>query len=324
MIRQIKAHMNKKLISSILLVVLISLLSISITVAQSLFTEDQKLLIQDLQAAINHFQQLTSYSFTGDFRSSEQDVSHLNGKDTRINQAVYETLTGKFVKKSTSTDVQVSIKQQNTSVGEDDVAPFVGDTTQQFDTIVVDGQFYLRFSDITPFFRVEKFPKGWARIDQLPAFSGSEFLDINTYLRIFSGQMSFPINEQSILSIQELPVESLNSQVNVKGIKVIFDGVSVFRDGQFDKLLNTFNIDQSADIETQRTLLGQNAIYEVIYWIGLDDQMIYRTDMASVIRTNPTMIVSSNIPQIIVDQMTTSGITFADFNKPIVIEPPIA
>ncbi|MBI1279024.1 MAG: hypothetical protein GC179_12920 [Anaerolineaceae bacterium] len=315
--------MNKNLFGTILLAVVLSLFSLSVTTAETLFTEDQKVLIQDLQAAIDRFRELTSYSVTGDFRSSEQTVSHLNGTDTQINQAVYETITGQVAKKFDLTDVQITIKEQHTSVGENDVAPFVGDTTQQFDAVVVDGQFYLQFSNVTPSSNAEQFPKGWARIDQIPAFSGSEFLDVNIYLRTFSIAILLPISEQSILSIQELPIQNFNEQVKVKGIKVTLDGVEVFKNGQFDKLLSTFNIDQAADIETQRMELGENTIYQVTYWIGVDDQMIYRTETTSVIRTNPTTIVSNNSSPIIINQITNSSIRFADFNKPIVIEPPI-
>ena len=315
--------MTRKLISILLLLLFTSPIKPSTVNAQSVFTDNQKALIQDLQTAVNRFQQLNSYTASGNLRISEQ----INRNNKTLNHVVYETFKGQVVKKSNNTDLQISINTQDYSVAVGDLAPFDSseDTTNQIDVIVTDGQFYLQLSNITPKSRAPKSPNGWARIDNMPAFSGSDFLSIDTYLRLIITQMSYPINEQSIVSIQELPSQSSNNQPNAKGLKVVFDGVQLFKDGRFDKVMDMFNIDKTLDKENQRSLMGQNAFFQVIYWVGVDDQMIHAVDAASVMRSGSDNIATTNNTNNsqYIDQMSITSIAFADFNKPIGIVPPI-
>jgi hypothetical protein len=313
--------MIRKLLSILLLLLFTSPIKPSTVAAQSVFTDNQKALIQDLQTAVSRFQQLNSYAASGDLRINEE----INRNNKTLNHIVYSTFKGQVVKKSNNPDLQFSINTQDYSVAVGDLAPFdtSGDTTNQIDMIVTDGKFYLQLSNITPKSIAPSSPNGWARIDNLPAFSGSDLLNRDTYLRQFTTQISYPINEQAIVSIQELPPQSSNNQPNAKGLKVVFDGVQLFKDGRLDKFMDMFNIDKTLDKENQRRLMGQNAFFQVIYWVGVDDQMIHAIDAASVKRSGSNNVANSSSTSQYIDQMLMTSITFSDFNEPISIVPPI-
>jgi hypothetical protein len=298
----------------ILLVVAICALLVSPAFAQ---TADQEL-IDYVQGAFDQFFTLESYSSSGTQNVVQHIVAKTQGQTVSVDQTIEQTLDGQVQ----NDDGQMSMSMQIDQNIAQDVAGQSQELTQTLEIILTGGDLFMRFSDVSPATMAAMFPKDWVNlVDDPDAFPGASAINAGQYADMFSSQFKYPLTDETIERIKELPGETLDG-MDARVIKLVFNGPALFASGEMDQYLSAFNTQQmGVDMDQLRESMGEQAALELTLWIGADDNMIYRQDVVMTLAGEMGAIVAG-IESMSLEQQVSGTITFGGFNEPVTIEAP--
>lgn len=305
----------KKRALFILLVGIICALLVSPVFAQS---TDQEL-IDFVQGAFDQFFTLDTYSSSG----TQNIVQHISlktqGQTVVVDQTIDQNLDGQVMNDSGKTSMAMQIDQ--------DIAQVIGeqnqDISQTLEIVLKDGGLYMRFSNVSPATMAGMFPKDWVNLVENPtAFPGANAINAEQYANVFSSQFKYPLTDETVERIKELPGETLDDGTEARVIKLVFNGPALFASGEMDQYLSAFNTaSMGVDMDQLREGMGKNAALELTLWIGADDNNIYRQDVNMTLAGDMGAIVTG-VESMSLEQQVTGTITFTDFNEPVTIEAP--
>jgi hypothetical protein len=298
----------------ILLVAAICALLVSPAFAQTADAE----LIDYVQGAFDQFFELDTYSSAG----TQNIVQHISvdtqGQTVVVDQTIDQNLGGQVQNDGGETSMSMQIDQNIAQV----ISGQNQEITQTLEIILTDGDLFMRFSNVSPATMAGMFPKDWVNLVENPnAFPGASAINAEQYANVFSSQFKYPLTTETVERIKELPGETLDG-VDTRVIKLVFNGPALFTSGEMDQYLSAFNTEQMGiDMDQLRENMGENAALELTLWIGADDNMIYRQDVAMTLAGDMGAIVTG-IDSMSLEQQVTGTITFGDFNEPVTIEAP--
>ena len=298
----------------ILLMAAVCALLISPALAQS---ADQEL-IDYVQGALDQFFELDTYSSTGTQNIVQHISAETQGQTIVVDQTIEQILEGQVQNDDGTTSMAIQIDQN--------IAQVIGgqnqDITQTLEIVLVDGELFMRFSNVSPPTMAGMFPEDWVNLADTPnAFPGAGAINAEQYADVFSSQFKYPLTDETVERIKELPGETLDG-VDTRVITMVFNGPALFASGEMDQYLSAFNTQQmGVDMDQLRESMGENAALELTIWIGADDNMIYREDVAMTL-AGEMGAIATGIDSMSLEQQITGTITFSDFNEPVTIEAP--
>src|SRR6188768_2329847 len=168
----------------------------------------------------------------------------------------------------------------------------------------------MRFSNVSPATVAAMFPKDWVNLAETPdAFPGASAINAEQYADVFSSQFKYPLTDETVERIKELPGETLDG-VDTRVIKLVFNGPALFASGEMDQYLSAFNTQQMGiDMDQLRANMGENAALQLTLWIGADDDMIYREDVAMTLAGDMGAVVTG-VDAMSLEQQIKGSITF--------------
>jgi hypothetical protein len=289
--------------------------------AQTAFTADEQALIDYVQGAFDNFLTLDSFTST----STNNIVQHIDmamqDMELGIDQTIAQTVSGQAQRES-SGELSMSAQVDQTILQETPGQP-TQNLSQTIDMVVAEGDFFMRFSNVTPATMASFFPSGWVNLSEnRTAFAGAEMINPDQFTSMFSAQFQYPLDEVTVERIKELPAESMNG-VNTRVVRLVFNGPALFNSGEMDQYLSAFNTGQlGVDMDQLRQSMGQSAALEMTAWIGVDDNLVYRVDTVMSLAGDMGAVIAG-IDSMYMEQQATISATYADFNEPVTIEPPV-
>jgi len=288
--------------------------------AQTSLTTDEQALVDYVQSTFDNFLTLDSFTSTG----TNNIVQHINvtmqDMEMGIDQVIDQIITGQ-AQRDAASGLSMAAQVDQTISQETPGQP-AQDITQTIEMVVADGDFYMRFSNVSPATVASIYPSGWVNLSEdTNAFPGANLLNAEQYTKMFEMQFQFPLNDTTIDRIKELPGETLNG-VDTRVIKLVYNGPALFNSGEMDQYLSAFNTGQlGLDMDQLRQSMGESAALELTIWIGIDDELIYRTDTQMSMSGDVGAVVAG-IDNMYLEQQATSSMTYTGFNEPVTIETP--
>jgi hypothetical protein len=298
---------------------LITLLALPASAQTGLTDKDQSL-VDYVQSAFDGFLTLDSFTSSGTSKINRHIEIIALEVETSVDQIIQETVSGQ-AQRDINGDLSISAQIDSTTDleggGLDDP-----EFTRTVEVIVMDGDFFIRYSNFSPTSMEVMFPDNWVNLSQNPhAFSGAEYLKADQYAGIFSSQIQYPLNENTVFRIKELPSETLNN-VPTRVVRIVFDVPALFNNGEVDQYLSAFSLDDlTLDTNQLQTSMGENAGLELTVWIGAEDNFVYRIESVMALTVELTDMVSG-IDKMYLEQQATVSVTYANFNQPLQIDTP--
>jgi hypothetical protein len=281
-------------------------------------TSDQQELVDYVKGVFDQFFELESYSTSGAQSVVQHITAKSKGTTIEVNQTIDQELSGQVQQNDDGNSMMAQIDQNISQV----TGGQSQEISQTIEMILTDGDFYMRFSNVSPATIASIYPKDWVNLAENPtAFPGANLINADQYTSVFSGQFKYPLNADTIQKIKELPGETLEG-VETRVITLVFNAPALFASGEMDQILSVFNAGSlGVDMDQLRESMGENAALELTVWIGADDDMIYRQDTAMTLAGEMGAIVTG-VDSMNLEQQSTGSFTFTDFNEPVTIEAP--
>jgi len=310
---------NKQKLFVVMLFVVLAFAALPAS-AQTSFSADEQALIEYVQGAFDNFLTLDSFSSSG----TNNIVQHINVtmQDTElgIDQTIDQAITGQ-AQRDSSGELSMAAQVDQTIAQETPGQP-AQDITQTIEMVVSEGDFFMRFSNVSPATLAGMYPSGWVNLSRdANAFPGAEMINPDQFTSVFASQFQYPLDENTVERIKELPGESLDG-VETRVIRLVFNGPALFNSGEMDQYLSAFNTGQlGLDMDQLRQSMGEAAALELTAWISVDDGLVYRTDIVMSLAGDMGAVVTG-IDSMYLEQQVTASMTYTAFNEPVTIEAP--
>jgi hypothetical protein len=187
--------------------------------------------------------------------------------------------------------------------------------------ILFDGEFYLRITDVSPRSIRSSFPDDWVNVedaqDDYPFLAS---INVETITSSYAGPLSIPIDEDSVLAIEEGEDDEIDGQ-DMRVFEIEYGAEVLLSTEAMSALVEAFaGMAPGIDVEDIIAQMADGA--EIIYtvWIGEDDELIHRMDSAVSIDTTLDLMGT----EFDFVQETEATAVYSDFGEDFDIEEPDA
>lgn len=185
------------------------------------------------------------------------------------------------------------------------------------DMRLVDDTLYLRVYDVSPEL-AGLYPDGWIDLsDGGQDIPGMELFNIEQMTNVAANTgIILPYNEDTVLSIKELPSEELDSG-EARVFLIELNGPALLDYEEMQAALGMVDI-PGVDMSAMMESMMNGASYTVQAWIDAEDAILVQIDVVLDVDTELTLMGQT----MTLVQSTTSSYTYSDFNEPVEIEIP--
>lgn len=185
------------------------------------------------------------------------------------------------------------------------------------ETLVLNGQTYLRFTDISQMPGSSALPQEWVALGDTSA--ETQYFDIGSLANLSEQQQRFLsiLDSNTVGSIEQLDSETLEGQT--MDVYELIWSTAAFE--ELAGMLGTSSLQTSADQPAQDLVesLFANASGTQQVWIGTEDGLPHRTTFEMVIEEAE---ISMQQQTMTLSQTTTSTVNYMDFNGEVTIPSP--
>ena len=205
-----------------------------------------------------------------------------------------------------------AISNQRISVDTGDGNPQA--MNNDYELIIYDGVMYAKFENAESL----GVPRGWFNLQDLP---GMEMLNLDQFTELTGANALkvYPINEETVATIEELDSETLEGET-MRVIKITWDMAALAEMESMSAIFNAEVFSQMLGIDPAEYMrqFALGSTYEQILWISTTDNLPHRADSRMV--SDVTIDAMMGSMEMLYEQ--TSSATFADFGAPVTIEAP--
>lgn len=282
-------------------------------------SEGEKAALADVSAAFEAFLKLESYTSVME-QTITQDMSLNMGQQTMGGQTLQFSNTisqsGTSVIQNTEDGFNMSGKleqliTQNMGAGSQEMG-------WTLDLIVVDGVLYGRVDNAKGMFSTMA-PEGWINVNEDGADSPI-FAGINIEMLQQTYGLTYPLNEETVISITKLEDEELNGQV-MRVFDISYNIDALLESGMFAAALGAVGEQPGMTQEELIDLINQmlsGAEFQLKVWVGQNDGLLHRFD--SLLKVDSTISFQGMSMPMVME--VVSSVTFSDFNAPVEIAAP--
>ncbi|MDX1995548.1 MAG: hypothetical protein SF029_24405 [bacterium] len=290
----------------------------SVSAQGTTFSDEELEAIEFVSEAVDTFLALESYTAEGE-NVLAQDISIAG---TTITQELVQELAGDYaIDEDGMVSAAVTINQTIDQVG----AGMNISGGMVMEIVVAEETLYARVSDTTGAM-AGMFPDGWVNVNENPnAIAGMSAINTDQYVNLFSSQVGYPVNEDSIDAITELDsVEGEDGQ-ELRVFVVEYNVDYLDESGALDQALGAFDFTQfglsqeDADALIESFLDGMEL--KTTMRIGADDGLIYGLDSDMQVEAEFSGAITQGQTMTIA-QTVTYAIRFSGFNEPVEIDVP--
>lgn len=276
--------------------------------AQDGLTDDEKALLDIVNAAQTDLQSRTSYHFVGE-QATEQVIT--NGVGIRaiiLNNEVTRTYEGDISVVSDSVvNSSVEVAQRNSlrlNTASDPV-----NTTVNIDLVMVDGAVYVKFPRVSD--SLTGYPTDWVNLADAGDLAGLDAVNMDSLMELSTSTApTYDVSEATVLAIEELGVDGDN-----RVIKVTLNASAALG----DDIRNSMGGDDVDATLVESLLAG--ATLEVLYFINTDNSSLARVD--SILNINVELAEGALTEDALsIVQSTQTSILFTDFDASVEITVP--
>lgn len=289
--------------------------------AQEALSDDARALLDELNVAINALSEISGLSSEGTLVTEQLITASAGGTA----QVLRQTLTQNMLASFNQQDEPSAILQlvQTVQSQTDNQSPVTIEQSMEF--VLLGEDIFIRFTEIEPDFLRAQFPEEWVNLAEEPnAFPGAELINVEQLVDSARSQVSIPLTEDTVLSIQKEPFENEDGET-LQRYDVEINGVALYASEGASQLLNAFDFEQLGFNRAELiSLFGAGTT--VTYQIYVDDAGVRQIDslVVSVVDMAPSMDASFGVDELILDQTVTSSFTFSDFGVVFDIQAPQA
>ncbi len=273
-------------------------------------TDDESDLIDYVVAAFDQIMALDSVYLSG----TQTIVQTITAAGETLDQTIVQDMSGWMILDDTATGEMDLTMVQNLS---QDMGLQSVEVDLTMDMRLVDDTLYLRVYDLSPEL-AGLYPEGWIDLSEGDQdIPGLELLNVEQMTNIAANTgIILPYNEDTVLSIEELPSEELDSG-EARVFLIELDGPALLDYEEMEQMLGMVEI-PGVDMTAMMESMMDGANYTVQVWIDAEDAILVQIDVTLDVGTDLTLMGQS----MTLVQNTTSSYTYSDFNEPFEIEVP--
>lgn len=276
--------------------------------AQDGFSDDEKALLDLVNAAQSDLQSRTAYHFVGEQTTDQTLINGVGIRAITLETELERSYEGDIaVVSDTIVNSQVEVSQRNELRLNGSTEPTI--LIVNIDMVTVDGAVYIRFPRVSD--SLTGYPTDWVSLAESGDLAGLEAVNIDSLIELSASNVpTYELTEATVLAIEELGVDGDN-----RVIKVTLDAPAVLTDNIVSSLT-----DENVDDTLIQTLLS-GATLEVLYYINAEESTLARVDtllslnveLAEGILTEDALSIT---------QSTTSSVVFSDLDVAVEITVP--
>lgn len=277
-------------------------------------SEGEMAALADVSAAFEAFLELESYTSAME-QTITQDMSlNMGGRTLQFSNTISQTGTSVIQNTEDGFNMSGKLEQlitQNMGAG----AQEMGWT---LDLIVVDGVLYGRVDNAKGMFATMA-PEGWINVNEdgadSPIFAG---ISIEVIQQTYG--LTYPLNEETVISITKLEDEELNGRV-MRVFDISYNIDALLESGMFAAALGAMGEQPGMTQEELTDLINQmlsGAEFQLKVWVGQNDGLLHRFD--SLLKVDSTISFQGMKMPLVME--VVSAVTFSDFNAPVEIAAP--
>jgi hypothetical protein len=270
---------------------------------------DQQALLDIVTAAVDNFNSLDSYRYSGEQTTAQTIESGIGIRAVTIEQTTAQTMSGTVAIEgenvnSTQTVSQTIESRVNTRDPET--------ITMDFELVSLDGEIYLRFP-VVPEGTRALLPGDWINASEASGYEGLAALNMEAFSElVFQTLPLYELSSDNVLEVEELESATVRGQ-ETRVFRVVIDPALALGSSS-EQLASIGNFDS----ELLEAMLA-DATAELIINVGAEDNLIYQLGSNIVIDFESDDFQGSNIS---LDQTTTSTFNIVEFNPEVDISVP--
>ena len=299
--------MNKRLLSVVLVIFVLTFSAFSIH-AQDDFSEEELDAIAVVADAYDKMAALETV-YTDGTQNLVQEVSAA-GQSLEI--TLLQEIFGPSIFDEDAPAAALTIVQEST---------FSGISIEMtMEMIQVDDDLWVRISDVTDAY-ASQYPEGWVNLIENPTgVPGMELFNIDSMTSMTNTGLQYPITEDTVATIEELDDFEEIDGIETRAFAVTLDTLALLETEAFDALSGMMNADAlGMDVNDMMTQMFENAFFDLVIWVGVDDGLVHRTDMILDIDAALSVPGAGSVNLV---QSLEASFTYTEFDDPVEIVAP--
>lgn len=271
--------------------------------------DDQQALLEIVTSAIDNFNSLDSYRYSGDQTTAQTISTGVGIRAVTVNQATTQTLSGSIVLDGeVANSTQLVSQVIETQINTRDPESF----SMDFEVVSLDGDVYLRFP-VVPEETRAMFPADWVDASEAAGYEGLGVLDLDVFADLISQTLPlYELTSENVLEVEELEGNTVRGQ-EVRVFRVVIDPALALSEAS-EQLVALLGVE--ADLVEQ--ILDSGAA-ELVISVGVEDNLVYEIASTATIEFESDDFQGSNVA---LDQTTTSSFRIIEFNPEVEITVP--
>jgi hypothetical protein len=267
-----------------------------------------------VMTAVEAMAELDSYHITTE-QILDQSVSFsMNGQTSSTSTRLEQTMEADYQRDGDDYNFIVTLEQQV-------VVDMMGSKTEvemTMEMIVVDDEFYLRFTDVSESLESLVDPDEWLTSDNIADNPLTAMINPDGFSAQITNPVIYPITEETVTDVEERDSDEIDG-VEVRVFDLEFDTEALAESDAIQALLGAFNTSgMGVDMEDMMRQMMRNAELELTFYIGVEDGLLYQTESALSV-DGPIEISGTEVDFVQSVQNTTR---FSAFNEEVEIEAP--